>query len=46
MVQDGYRCPVCGGEVELVPQEPAVAVASDGDGAPADDESRGRRFDR
>ena len=46
MVEQGYRCPVCGGEVELAPQETPVAVAAEGDGAPKGDESSGRRFDR
>ena len=46
MIEQGYRCPVCGGEVALAPQEPPVAVAADGDGASGPDERSGRRFDR
>ena len=46
MVDQGYRCPVCGGEVALAPQEAPVAVAADGQSGPKDDEPSGRRFDR
>ena len=46
MVAQGYRCPVCGGEVALVPQEPPVAVAAERDQTAKPDKPSGRRFDR
>jgi hypothetical protein len=45
LVDEGYRCPVCGGEVALIPNEPPVGVAPDADGTPGE-ESSARRFDR
>jgi hypothetical protein len=45
MVAEGYRCSVCGGEVVLVPQEPAVAVGGPRAESVQDDGS-GRRFER
>ncbi len=45
MVEQGYRCPVCGGEVALAPEGPPVAVAAEAEsGQP--DEAADRRFDR
>jgi hypothetical protein len=44
LVEQGHRCPVCGGEVALAPQEPPVAVAAEG-ARSRDDEPAGRRFD-
>jgi hypothetical protein len=44
MVAQGYRCPVCGGEVELVPQEPAMAVGTSRAESPERDS--GPRFER
>jgi DNA-directed RNA polymerase subunit RPC12/RpoP len=44
LVEQGYRCPVCGGEVVLVPQEPPVGVALESDGDPGD-AGRERRFE-
>lgn len=46
LVDQGHRCPVCGGEVALAPQESPVAVAAEGEGAARQDEPTGRRFDR
>ena len=45
LVEQGYRCPVCGGEVVLVPQEPPVGVAVETD-ADAIDAVSERRFER
>jgi hypothetical protein len=45
MVEQGYRCPVCGGEVALAPHGPPVAVVADREGAKPDEQS-GRRFER
>lgn len=43
MVEEGHRCPQCGGELVLVPVEPPVGVAAAADepGEPAE-----RRFER
>jgi hypothetical protein len=43
LIEQGERCPQCGGEMALAPEEPPVGVAADGD-----DEARegARRFDR
>jgi hypothetical protein len=46
LVEQGYRCPVCGGEVALAPREPAVAVAAESQRSPRQDDSSERRFDR
>ena len=47
MIEQGYRCPVCGGEVALAPQGPPVAVAAERENAPVrPDERPGGRFDR
>jgi hypothetical protein len=43
MVEQGYRCGQCGGELVLVPVEAPVAVAVAGD---ADDGAHERRFER
>ena len=44
LVEQGYRCPQCGGELMLVPVEPPVGVAASGEaGERADGE---RRFER
>lgn len=45
LVEEGYRCPVCGGEVALAPDETPVAVAADGEGS-SSGEPAGHRFER
>jgi hypothetical protein len=46
LIEQGERCPQCGGEMILAPEEPRVAVTADmGEGS--DDEREGaRRFER
>jgi ribosomal protein S27AE len=44
LVEQGHRCPACGGEVALAPHELAVAVAAEGEGRAGDE--RSGRFDR
>jgi len=51
LVKQGYRCPVCGGEVALAPEGPPVAVAAEhAEGEAAGEKEPpgkgGRRFDR
>jgi hypothetical protein len=43
LVDEGYRCPACGGEVAHVPSEQPVAVG-EGDSGPG--EVGSRRFER
>jgi hypothetical protein len=45
LVEQGQRCPVCGGEVALAPIESPVGVAAETDES-ADGEAGARRFER
>ena len=49
LVERGYRCPQCGGEIALAPEpEPAVGVTAEspGDAAERETRERARRFER
>jgi hypothetical protein len=56
LVERGYRCPQCGGELVLAPEGAPVGVAAEGRAEPAGERSGGapersagareRRFDR
>jgi hypothetical protein len=44
LIEQGERCPQCGGEMALAPEEPPVGVAVEREQGDSGDDSR--RFDR
>ncbi len=46
LVAEGERCPQCGGEMALAPEESPVGVAADGDGGSDEAAEGARRFER